>query len=101
MFTGAPSLPNIPVWRNTIRQKAAAIKPGETLPFSWQFKDRTQPMAFTQDIIVTYEKNPNGSWRVRDVSDKPAGFRVPDLNRLIDPGVSDTSVEDMISGPTA
>jgi hypothetical protein len=101
MFVGGPSLPNIPVWRNNIRQKAAAKKPGETLPFNWQFRDRTQPIAYTQDVIVTYEKNRDGSWRVRDVSDKPAGFSVPDLNRLIDPGTSDSSVEDMISGPSS
>jgi hypothetical protein len=96
-LTGATGTLNMPVWRNNLRQKAEAKKTGETLMIGWQYKDPTETFSFTEDIAVTYQKQPDGSWRALPPSDKPKGFTVPDLNRIIDLKESDGAVLDMLS----
>jgi hypothetical protein len=96
-LSGATGSLNMPVWRNDVRQKAEAKKPGETLMIEWQFRDPTEISSFTEDVLVTYQKQPNGSWRARPPSDKPKGFTVPDLDRIIDLKESDGAVLDMLS----
>ncbi len=100
-MSGSPSMPNIPVWRNHIREKANAKKPGETLGFTWQFVDPDSVFSSTRDVDVTYQKQSGGSWRTIKVEDRPKGFSAPDLDKLIDPGVSDDFVKNMISSRTS
>jgi hypothetical protein len=56
------------------------------------------PSDFLQDIrdvLVTYTREPNGTWRVTSGAECfPPGAPVPNLNRILDPGVSDAEVPD-------
>lgn len=100
-LTPASSRFNVTVWRANVRRRAAAVRPGGSLTVNWQF--RSDPMAiFPNDVYVTYDKLPDGSWRARAPADAPRGFTTPDLNRIIDPNVSDQEVQNMLfSSPWA
>jgi hypothetical protein len=88
---------NIPVWRQRLRDAAGAKKPGESMDMLWQVE---MPSRFlgteTHDFVVNYQKLPDGTWRAGPA---PAGMPVapPDLNRIMDPSVSDGAVESMIT----
>jgi hypothetical protein len=89
---------NIPVWRRRIRQRVASSAPGDTITFTWQFQDDADPIRsmFPEDIEVTYTKQPDGRWRAGTPSSSPPGFRVPDLNKIVDETVSDAEIHDML-----
>jgi hypothetical protein len=97
MVTGAKGSLNMPVWRGNFRSTAGAKKPGETLTINWQYKDIRDSKSFLQDVPIVYQKLPDGSWQSMPVEAPPDGFRIPNLNKIVDPQVSDSEVLDMIS----
>ncbi len=97
-LTGAVGTLDMPVWRANVRKAAEARKPGETLTINWQYSKRAFGGSIeNEDVPVVYEKQPDGSWRAQTLSDIPEGFRLPDLNKVLDPKESDSSVKDMLS----
>ncbi|MET7900741.1 DUF4157 domain-containing protein [Streptomyces sp. NPDC005355] len=91
---------NVPTWRQKVREAAAAKGPGQTLEVNWQVQV-PNPVFGTEmrDFRVIYSKQPDGSWRTgpppRDMPVAP-----PDINRIIDPAVSDDSVRSMLAQET-
>ena len=53
-------------------------------------------MGGTEDLRVEYQKQPDGSWKVKPGQNTP-GFPPPDLNRILDPNESDTAIRNMLS----
>ncbi|MEO5817973.1 MAG: DUF4157 domain-containing protein [Gemmatimonadaceae bacterium] len=92
MASSAPTAAdfNVVVWQARVREITAGKKPGDTLTVVWQ---KAMSDSETVDIEVTYEKLPDGSWRAGPPSDTPAGFKVPDINRIIAPGATNIDVE--------
>ncbi|MFI6041860.1 hypothetical protein ACIA8C_09510 [Nocardia sp. NPDC051321] len=92
-----PEPADVPVFRANLRKKADAKRVGETLDFNWQKPDRNSALPRTLNISVTYKKAPDGRWVVEAVGDAPSGFTPPDINRIIDPAVSDSAVDSMLT----
>jgi hypothetical protein len=91
---------NLPVWRSRVRSAAGAKRSGETLRMSWE---RERPGLFpgsvTHDNVdVEYTRQPDGTFSAGRVVDGDAeGFTPPDINRVLDPNVSNDSVMYMLS----
>ncbi|MFF0492156.1 hypothetical protein ACFYTQ_24260 [Nocardia sp. NPDC004068] len=92
----SPDSVDLPVWREHVRRQAAAKKIGETLSFTWQTRDRSRPDDHTIDVLVRYRKSPDARWVVESVDDAPEGFTAPDLDRILDPAVSDLDISIML-----
>ncbi len=91
---------NVPVWRDQVRKAAAAHRADGVLRVMYQVQFPSQYFQDVRDIEVTYTRQPDGTWRVTSVGAPfPEGTSVPDLNRIIDPGVSDYEVGRMLGMP--
>jgi hypothetical protein len=87
---------NVPVWRNQIRQ-AVANAPGGVFRMTYQVQFPSQVLQDIRDVPVTYARQPDGTWRVTSGTEGfPPGISVPDLNRILDTGVSDAEVRGML-----
>ncbi len=85
---------NVGAWRATIRRRAAEKKTGETLEINWQVHKQGLVMQEIDDVSISYEKLPNGSWRPsRPMLDNI--HKTPDLNTILG-SASDAEVEMML-----
>jgi Domain of unknown function (DUF4157) len=91
---------NLPVWRNRMRSIAGAKATGETFRMSWE-RERPGilPGMVTHDSVdVEYTRQPDGTFGPGRVVDGDAeGFTPPDVNRILDPNVSNDSIMYMLS----
>ncbi len=86
---------HLPVWRQHVRDAAAAKKPGETIKMQWDVGKCEFDIWGNQVVdtkYVTYKKQPDGSWKVESGD----AHRTPDLNDIISPSVSDQTIRSIV-----
>jgi hypothetical protein len=86
---------DLSVWRARIREHARGIAVGGTVTMDWQIHDMKYGFQSVEDVYVTYEKSPDGTWRAlvpsggREANGKvyfgaeAKGRMVPDLNVIL------------------
>jgi hypothetical protein len=91
-------------WRQTIRDAADKKAVGDTYKFPWETDDGWDALRehrMTKTCYVYYRKGPNGYWYTIKGSCDEDEFFPPDLNKVIDPNVSDEELRQYLELPPA
>lgn len=86
---------NFTVWRKRVRDVANGMKPGETLPMTWDVGKCKTDLLGHQEVEkrrIVYKKNADGKWSVE--SGNASGL--PDLNDIISPDYPDAKLKAII-----
>jgi hypothetical protein len=89
-------------WRQTIRDAADKKAVGDTYKFPWETDDGWDPLRehrMTKTCYVYYRKGPNGYWYTIRGACNEDEFFPPDLNKVIDPNVSDEELRQYLELP--
>jgi hypothetical protein len=90
------------MWRQTIRDAAEKKAVGDTYKMPWETDDGWDPLRqyrMTKTCYVYYRKGPNGYWDTIKGSCDEDEFFPPDLNKVIDPNVSDEELRQYLELP--
>jgi hypothetical protein len=89
---GQPAF-NTPVWREDVRSQLEFKAPGQTTTVTWQTQTTTESgHPVFRNELVTYQMTADRTWVVVG----NPGFTPPDLNKIIDPNVTDAQVEKLL-----
>lgn len=89
-------------WRQTIRDAADKKAVGDTYKMPWETDDGWDALREhrkTKTCYVYYRKGPNGYWYTIKGSCNEDEFFPPDLNKVIDPNVSDEELRQYLELP--
>ena len=90
-------------WRQTIRDAADKKAVGDTYKFPWETDDGWDALREhrkTKTCYVYYRKGPSGYWYTIKGSCDEDDFFPPDLNKVIDPNVSDEELRKYLELPS-
>ena len=81
-------------WRQTIKEAAERKKPGEYYECSWTTSDGEDTFGTPEyrKFYAKYRKGANGYWYTISCEDCEGEDFPPDLNKIIDPKVSDEEI---------
>jgi hypothetical protein len=91
-------------WRQTIRNAADKKAVGDTYKFPWETDDGWDALhehRMTKTCYVYYRKGPNGYWYAIKGSCDEDQFFPPDLNKVIDPNISDEELRQYLELPSS
>jgi hypothetical protein len=95
---------DMPTWRRNLATRLLKHPVGEKLRMSWTTSgdpDPTWGNPTYRQFIGIYVKRPDGTWSTWGCKDCESGDFPPDLNRILDPFVSDAELWDYLELPTS
>jgi hypothetical protein len=89
-------------WRRTMKEAADRKEPGEYYKCAWTTSDGVDSFGTPQyrKFYAKYRKGANGYWYTISCSDCEGEDFPPDLNKILDPNVSDKDLGDYLELPS-